>query len=345
MKISNPAPINNQCFSLRSSASFASLRLAFIFGLCFAAHWPAGADAAENYPARPIRFILPYPPGGGNDFVGRVIAVRLAEKIRQQVVVDNRGGAHGIIATDLTAKSPPDGYTILLGGTGHAFNPYMYNKLPYDTEKDFAPIILAAIAPNVLVLHPAVAAASIKELIALARANPQRLHFGSAGSGGNSHLAGELFRMQAAIELVHVPYRGTAPAATALLAGEVQMMFSTLPPVLQHVRATKLRAIAVTGAKRSAALQDVPTIAESGLPGYEATGWWGILAPGKTPPGIVSTLNAEIVKVLNSDETKAQLNREGVEAGGGTPAQFAAHIRSEGRKWAPVIKAANIKGE
>ena len=304
----------------------------------------AATAAEERYPGRPIRFILPYPPGGGNDFVARIIAVRLAQNIRQQVVIDNRGGAHGIIATELTAKAPPDGYTIFFGGTGHAINQYMY-KLPYDSEKDFAPISLAAVAPNVLVLHPSVAAVSIKEMIALAKANPQRFHFGSAGGGGNSHLAGELFRLLAEIELVHVPYRGTGPAATALLAGEVQMMFSTLPPVLQHMRAGKVRALAITGARRSAVAPDVPTIAESGLPGYEATGWWGILAPGKTPQGIVATLNAEIVKVLHADETKAQLSREGIEAVGGTPAQFAAHIRSEGLKWAVVIKAANIKGE
>jgi tripartite-type tricarboxylate transporter receptor subunit TctC len=307
----------------------------------------AGAEieAAETYPARPIRFILPYPPGGGNDFVGRVLAMRLAENIRQQVVIDNRGGAHGIIATELAAKAPPDGYTMLLGGTGHAINPYMYSKLPYDSEKDFAPVSLAAVAPNILVLHPSVPAASVKELIALARAKPRLLNYGSAGGGGNSHLAGELFAMLADIELVHVAYRGTGPAATALLAGEVQAMFSTLPPVLPHLRAGKLRALAVTGARRSAAAPEVPTVAEAGLPGYEASGWWGVLVPGKTPPSIVSALNAGIVKVLRGDAAKAQLSREGIEAAGGSPAQFAAHIRSEGRKWGAVIKAANIKVE
>jgi tripartite-type tricarboxylate transporter receptor subunit TctC len=242
----------------------------------------AASAAEENYPGRPIRFILPYPPGGGNDFVARVIAVRLAQNIRQQVVIDNRGGAHGIIATELTAKAPPDGYTILLGGTGHAINPYMY-KLPYDTEKDFAPISLAAVAPNILVLHPSVAAASVRELIALAKANPRLLHYGSAGGGGSSHVAGELFKMYADIALMHVTYRGTGPATTALLAGEVQMMFSTLPPALPQMRAGKLRALAVTGARRSSVAPEVPTIAESGLPGYEAIGWWGILAPGETP--------------------------------------------------------------
>jgi tripartite-type tricarboxylate transporter receptor subunit TctC len=305
----------------------------------------SGAIAAETYPARPLRFILPYPPGGGNDFVARVIAAKLSGNIRQQIVIDNRGGAHGIIATELTAQAPPDGYTIFMCGTGHALNPYMYKKLPYDSEKDFAPVSLAAVAPNILVLHPSVPATSVGELIALAKAKPGTLSFGSAGGGGNSHLAGELLKQLAKIDIVHVPYRGTGPAATALLAGEVQMMFSTLPPVLAQVRAGKVRAIAVTGAKRTAAAPEVPTIAESGLPGYEATGWWGILMPGKTPPAIVASLNAEIVKTLNADSTKAQLAREGIEAAGGTPAQFAAHIRAEGLKWAPIIKAANIQGD
>jgi tripartite-type tricarboxylate transporter receptor subunit TctC len=304
-----------------------------------------GVAAAETYPARPLRFILPYPPGGGNDFVARVLATRLAESIRQQVVIDNRGGAHGIIATELTAKAPPDGYTIFMAGTGHAINPYMYKKLPYDSEKYFAPVSLAAVAPNILVLHPSVPAASIRELIALARAKPGTLSFGSAGGGGNTHLAGELLKLLADIDIVHVPYRGTGPAVTALLSGEVQMMFSTLPPVLAQIRAGRMRALAVTGAKRTAAAPDVPTIAESGLPNYEAAGWWGVLMPGKTPPAIVAALNAEIVKVLSADATKAQLARDGIEAAPSTPEQFAAHMRKEGIKWAAVIKSANIQGE
>ena len=303
------------------------------------------ASAAETYPSRPLRFILPYPPGGGNDFVARVLATRLAESIRQQVVIDNRGGAHGIIATELTAKAPPDGYTIFMGGTGHAINPYMYKKLPYDSVKDFAPVSLVAVAPNILVVHPSVPAASIRELIALAKSKPGTLSFGSAGGGGNTHLAGELLKLLADIDIVHVPYRGTGPAVTALLSGEVQMAFSTLPPVLAQVRASRLRGLAVTGAKRAAAVPEVPTIAESGLPNYEATGWWGVLMPGKTPPAIVMALNAEIVKVLSAEATKAQLARDGIEAAPSTPAQFAAHMRAEGLKWAAVIKAANIQGE
>ena len=312
--------------------------------LCTHAEFAAGAAAgvAGGYPHKPIRFISPYPPGGGNDFVARVIAPRLAERFQQQVVIDNRGGAHGIIATDITAKSPPDGHTMLFAGTGHAFNPIFYGKLPYDTEKDFAPVSLAAIAPNVLVLHPLVAAASVRELIALARANPRRLHFGSAGAGGNSHLAGELFRLRADIEITHVPYRGTGPASTAVLAGEVQMLFSTLAPLLPQVRAGRLRALAVTGATRSAAMPEVPTIAESGLAGYEALGWWGVLVPAGTPKGIITTLNAALVNVLHADDTRTQLFREGIEAVGSSPEQYGAHLRAEGLKWAPVIKAANV---
>ena len=303
------------------------------------------AAVAENYPARPLRFILPYPPGGGNDFVARVLATRLAESIRQQVVIDNRGGAHGIIATELTAKAPPDGYTIFMAGTGHAINPYMYKKLPYDSVKDFAPVSLAAVAPNVLSLHPSVPAASVRGLIALAKAKPGTLSFGSSGGGGNTHLAGELLKLLADIDMVHVPYRGTGPAVTALLSGEVQIMFSTLPPVLAQIRAGRLRALAVTGAKRTAAAPELPTIAEAGVSNYEATGWWGVLMPGNTPPAIVMALNAEIVKVLSADATKAQLARDGIEATPSTPEQFAAHMRKEGIKWAAVIKAANIQGD
>jgi tripartite-type tricarboxylate transporter receptor subunit TctC len=301
--------------------------------------------AADSYPARPLRFILPYPPGGGNDFVARVLANKLAESIRQQVVIDNRGGAHGIIATELTAKAPPDGYTIFMCGTGHAFNPYMYKKLPYDSEKDFAPVSLVAVAPNVLVLHPSVPATSVRELIALAKAKPASLTFGSSGGGGNTHLAGELLKLLADIDIVHVPYRGTGPAVTALLSGEVQMMFSTLPPVLPQIRAGRLRALAVTGAKRTAAAPALPTMAEAAVFNYEASGWWGVLMPGKTPPAIVMALNAEIVKVLSADATKTQLARDGIEAAPSTPAQFSAHMRAEGSKWAAVIKAANIQGE
>jgi tripartite-type tricarboxylate transporter receptor subunit TctC len=306
---------------------------------------PALAAVTESYPSKPLRFIVPYPPGGGNDFVARVIAPRLAEAFRQPVVIDNRGGAHGIIAAELTAKAPPDGHTFLLGGTGHALNPIIYAKLPYDSDRDFTPVSLAAIAPNILVLHPSVPVSSVKELIALAHARPGQLHFGSSGAGGNTHLAGELFKLRAHVDMVHVPYRGTGPASAALLSGEVQMIFSTLPPALSQVRAGRLRALGVTGAKRSAVVPDVPTIAESGVPGYEALGWWGVLAPSRTPPAVIAALNAGIVKVLRSDDAKAQLFREGIEAAGSTPQQFAAHLKSEQQKWAKAIKDANIKIE
>jgi tripartite-type tricarboxylate transporter receptor subunit TctC len=305
----------------------------------------AGAAVSDAYPSKPIRFIVPYPPGGGNDFVARVIAPKLSEAFGQPVVIDNRGGAHGIIAAEITAKAPGDGHTILLGGTGHALNPIIYSKLPYDTERDFAPVGLAAISPNMLVLHPSVAAASIKELIALAKAKPGQLHFGSSGGGGNTHLAGELFKMRTGSDIVHVPYKGTGPASTALLSGEVQMIFSSLPPALPQVRAGKLRAIAVTGLRRSAAAPEVPTIAESGVPGYEALGWWGIVVPGKTPRITITTLSATLARVLKGEEAKAQLFKEGIEAVGSTPEFFAAHLSTEQQKWTKVIKEGKLKIE
>ena len=312
--------------------------------VCAHADFTAAA-AAAGYPSKSIRLISPYPPGGGNDYVARVIAPRLAEKVQQSVIIDNRGGAHGIIATELTAKSAPDGHTMLLAGTGHAFNPIYYGKLPYDSDRDFAPVTLAAIAPNVLALHPSVAAASVRDLIAFARTNPRRLHFGSAGAGGNTHLAGELFRLRADIDIVHIPYRGTGPALTAVVSGEVQMLFSTLPPVLPQVRAGRLKALAVTGAKRSMAVPDVPTVAESGLAGYEALGWWGIVVPARTPRETIMALNATLVGVLTADDTQILFSREGIEAVGNSSEQYAAHLKAEKQKWLPVIKAANIKVE
>jgi len=307
------------------------------------ASWAENNSLTVPYPNKPLRFIVPYPPGGGNDFIARVIAVRLGDVLRQQVIVDNRAGAHGIIATELTAKAPPDGHTFMLSGTGHAINPVIYKNLPYDSERDFSAVTLAAVAPNLLVIHPAVAATTVRELIGLAKANPRQLNFASVGAGGNSHLAGELFKLRANVEIMHVPYRGTGPASTALLAGEVQMIFSTLPPALSQVRIGKLRAIALTSSNRSTVLPDIPTISESGLPGYEATGWWGVLAPANTPKVIVLALNTALLKVLRSEDTKVYLFKEGIEAAGGTPEQFKAHILSERQKWAKVIQDAKLK--
>jgi tripartite-type tricarboxylate transporter receptor subunit TctC len=305
----------------------------------------ANVHAADSYPSKPLRFIVPYPPGGGNDFIARVIAPRLSDLFRQPVVIDNRGGAHGIIAAELTAKAPADGHTMLLAGTGHSLNPLIYSKLPYDSERDFVPVSLAAVAPNILVVHPSVAANSVKELIALARPGGTRLHFGSSGAGGNTHLAGELFKLRTGANIEHVPYRGTGPAVTALLAGEMQMMFSTLPPALPQVRANRLRALGVTSAKRTAVVPDVPTISEAGVPGYESVGYWGVVVPGKTPHAIVTALNGAIAKVLASEDAKAQLFKEGIEAAGGSPADYAAFLKNEQKKWAKLIRDVNLKLE
>jgi tripartite-type tricarboxylate transporter receptor subunit TctC len=274
-----------------------------------------------------------------------VISARLAEIFRQPVVIDNRGGAHGIIAAELTAKAPPDGHTLLMAGTGHSLNPLIYSKLPYDSERDFVPVSLAAVAPNILVVHPSVPATTVKELIAIARPGGTPLHFGSSGSGGNTHLAGELFKLRTGANIEHVPYRGTGPAVTALLAGEMQLMFSTLPPALPQVRAGKLRPLGMTSLKRSAVAPEVPTIAESGVPGYESVGYWGVVVPGKTPPAIVATLQAAIAKGLKTDEARTQLAREGIEAVGGGSADYAAFLKAEQRKWAKLIKDVNLKLE
>jgi tripartite-type tricarboxylate transporter receptor subunit TctC len=308
-----------------------------------APHARAATEAA--YPSKPLRFIVPYPPGGGNDFVARVIAPRLSELFRQPVVIDNRGGAHGIIAAELTAKAPPDGHTLLLAGTGHSLNPLIYAKLPYDSDRDFAPVSLAAIAPNILVVHPSVAATSVKELIALTRSGYVRLHYGSSGAGGNTHLAGELFKLRTGANIDHVPYRGTGPAVAALLAGEMQLMFSTLPPALPQIRAGKLRPLAVTSMKRTQVAPEVPTIAESGVPGYESVGYWGVVVPGQTPRSTIATLQAGVAKALRSDEGKAQLFREGIEAVGSSPGEYGAYLKAEQRKWASLIKEVNLKLE
>jgi tripartite-type tricarboxylate transporter receptor subunit TctC len=299
-------------------------------------------SAAENYPARPIRFILPYPPGGGNDFIARVLATKLAESISQQVVIDNRGGAHGIIATELTAKAPPDGYTIFMAGTGHAINPYMYKKLPYDSVKDFAPVSLAAVAPNILVLHPSVPAASIRELIALAKAKPATLSFGSAGGGGNTHLAGELLKLLADINIVHVPYRGTGPAVNDLLGGQINMLFAPAQVVTQHIAAGKLRMIGTTGAERSSLFPDFPTIAETGLPGYSSLGWFGMFAPAATPRLIVEKVSADVGKVLALPEARQRLVEVGAEPAPNTPNVFAAFVKQDIVKWLDLARRAGI---
>jgi tripartite-type tricarboxylate transporter receptor subunit TctC len=310
------------------------------------AAFPGGAAVAQAYPSKPVRLIVPFAAGGGNDAVARLVGKRLADSLGQPVLVDNRPGAGGVVGAELAAKSAPDGYTLFLGGVGsHAINPNLHRKLPYDPVRDFAPVALLAQAPLVLVVHPSVPARDIAEFIAYARANPGRLNFASNGNGSSSQLAAVMFDTMAGVDMVHVPYKGLSPALADLLSGQVQLMFSSVVAILPHIKAGKLRGLATTGAKRLASLPELPTIAESGLPGYEASSWYGILAPAGTPRDIVARLNAELGKALDQPEVRASLIAEGAEPAGGSPEAFAAHIRSEMERLGKLIRDANIRLE
>ena len=298
------------------------------------------AQGAAAYPAKPVRLVVPFPPGGTTDILARAVAQKLSESWGQQVIVDNRPGAGGNIGSDLVAKAAPDGYTLLMGTVGtHAINPSLYTKMPYDHVKDFAPVILVAGVPNVLVVTPSLPVNSVKELIAYAKENPDKLNFASSGNGTSIHLSGELFRTMTGVQITHVPYKGSAPALADLMGGQVQLMFDNLPSSLQFIKAGKLRALAVTSSTRSAALPDVPTLAESGLPGFEASSWFGVLAPAGTPPETVARINGAIDAWLSSPEAKDKLISQGAIAAGGTPDAFARHIAAETAKWAKVVKA------
>jgi tripartite-type tricarboxylate transporter receptor subunit TctC len=304
------------------------------------------AGFGQTYPTRPVRLIVPFAAGGGNDTVARVIAQRLSASFSQQVYVDNRPGAGGTVGADAAAKSPPDGYTLFLGGVGSlAVNPNLHARLPYDALKDFAPIVLIASAPSVLVVNTAVPAKTIHEFAALARAQPGKLNYASNGNGSSAHLAAVMYESMAGVQMVHVPYKGLAPALTDLLAGEVQLMFSSMVAIVPHIKAGKLRALAVTGKMRSRLLPDVPTIAESGLPGFEAGSWYGLLAPAGTPREIVMKVNAETVTALNQAAVREHLASEGAEPIGGTPEEFAAHIKTELARMGKVIHDGRIKME
>ncbi|MDQ2962836.1 MAG: tripartite tricarboxylate transporter substrate binding protein [Pseudomonadota bacterium] len=299
---------------------------------------------AQAYPTQPIRLVVPFPAGGTTDILAREVGQRLSLTLGQPVVIDNRPGAAGNIGSDLVAKSAPDGYTLLMCTVNtHAINPNLYAKLPYDHVKDFAPVILVAGVPNVLEVTPALPVNSVTDLIKLAKEKPGQINFASSGSGTSIHLSGELFKTMAGVDMTHVPYKGSAPAITDLMGGQVQVMFDNLPSSLQQIKAGKLRAIAVTSAKRAPALPDVPTIAESGLPGFEATSWFGIVAPAGTPAAIVARINADVNQWLQSPDVKEKLLLQGAAAAGGTPEQFAAHIRAETEKWAKVVKASGAK--
>jgi len=301
--------------------------------------------AADTYPSRPIRMIVAYPPGGGTDQVGRVMADQLTATLGQNVVVDNRGGATGNIGTELAARAVPDGYTLLMGNVApNAVNVSLFKKLGFDPVKDFAPVSLVAITPNILVAHPSIPVKTIKELIAYAKAKTGTLNFPSAGVGSSSHLAGELLKSLAGISMVHVPFKGGGPALIAVIAGEVQIMFATMPAAMPHVKSGKVKPVAVTTGKRSQAMPELPTIAESGVKGYDASTWYGLLAPARTPQAIITRLHGDTVKIL-AGPTRQRLEVQGFEPEGGTPAEFTAYIKSEIIKWAKVIKDAGIPAE
>ena len=305
----------------------------------------AGTAAAQGYPTKPIRFVVPYSPGGGTDVVARILSEPLATELGQPIIIDNRGGAAGNVGTDVVAKAPADGYTVLFTLSSHTINPKLYDKLPFDVEKDFVPISLAAMIPQILVVHPSVPANSVQELIALAKAQPGKLNYASVGTGSPGHIAGELFKLKTGIDIVHIPYKGGGPAVTDTIGGQVQLLFVSMPAVWQHVKSGRVRAIAVTSAKRSVTAPEVPSFLESGVPDFVVDSWYGALAPAKAPPAAVARLNAAFVKVLEMPQVKDRLIAQGAEAAPSTPAEFERVIKDELAKWEYVIRAANIKPE
>jgi tripartite-type tricarboxylate transporter receptor subunit TctC len=314
------------------------------FALCVLIALGAGEIAAQGYPAKPIRFIIPFPPAGNTDLLGRAIGQKLGEAWGQQVIIDNRAGAGGTVGVELGTKAPPDGYTIVMGTFGSVLVANsLYKKLAYDPQRDLAPVVLVSTPPGLMVVHPSLPARSVKEFIALARANRGKLNYASSGPGTWNHLFGELFKAQAKIDLTHVPYKGGVPAATDLVGGHVEMMFAPFPSVLSHWRSNRLRALAVTGTKRSGLLPEVPTVSESGLPGYEAEGWFAVMAPAKTPQPLIARLNQEINRILQLAEVKTALAADGAEPVGGTPEELAESIRKGAAKWAKIIDTLAIR--
>ena len=297
------------------------------------------AAAAGAYPDKAIRWVIPFPAGGGSDIVGRVVTQKLSERIGQQVVVDNRGGASGNIAAELVARSAPDGYTLLMPHASiQTVNAALYKKLPYDPEKDFAPITILVTVPNMLAVHPAVPARSVKELIALARKQPGKLTFGSSGNGTAGHLANELLKAEARINTLHVPYKGAAPALVGLVSGEVDILITNVSVLLPMVKTGKARALAVAGLKRASVVPDIPTIAESGLPGFDADSWYGVVAPTGTPAAVITLLHDALVKTLQDAGVQASLAKVGATIVGNSPQAFAQRVRHDAAKWSAVIK-------
>ncbi len=317
-----------------------------IFALLAAALWQVSAACAQGYPVKSVRFILPYPPGGATDIIARSIGARLTAALGQQFIIDNRAGGGQKIGTALAAKSPADGYTILLVSVTHSINPGLDNKLPYDSVKDFAPVTLIASSPNAVVLHPSVPARTVKELIALAKAHPGQLNLATSGNGSGGHLASALFQSLAGIRMMTIPYKGGGPAYVDLFSGQMQVMFTSPNPTLSYAKAGKLRVIAMTSAKRSPAAPEIPTVAEAGgFPGYEASLWYGILLPVGAPREVVQVLHAETTKALKLREVSEPLTTFAIEMIGSTPDEFAAYLKTETEKWTKVIREANIRAD
>jgi tripartite-type tricarboxylate transporter receptor subunit TctC len=304
----------------------------------------AAPAAADDYPSKPVRLIIPFPPGGSNDVVGRMIATQLGERLGKQIIVDNRAGAGGVIGTELAAKAPPDGYTLLIVSIAHAVNPWLY-KLNYDPIKAFAPVAILATGPNVLAVNPSLPVNSVKELVALAKQKPGDLQYASAGVGSFQHLGGELFKLTAGVDILHVPFKGGGPAMIDVIGGHTKIVFSSLVQTTPHIRSGKLKALATGGAERSSILPDVPTVKEVGVPEYEAVNWWGIVAPAGTPAPVVEKLRKEIAAVQEAPETQKQFVNEGASVIQMTLPQFAAFMQTEMDKWGRVVKAGNIKAE
>ncbi len=301
--------------------------------------------AALAYPTKPIRLIVPFAPGGPGDTIGRLMGKKLTESLGQPVVIDNRSGASTLIGTEIAAKSPPDGYTLLLISTTNAVNPGLFKKLPYDPVKDFAPLTMVASTPFMLVVHPSVAANSVADLVSLARIKPGQINYGSSGSGSSIHLTTELLKSAAKIDMTHVPYKGSGPAFIDVMAGQIQVLFSSTVSSLPHVKTGKVRGLALTSARRATALPNVPTVAESGYPGFESSSWFGFLLPAKTPRAVMERLLADTRAALKSPDLNEGLLSQGAEPGGNSPAEFSAYFEGEIRKWAGVIRAANIRLE
>jgi tripartite-type tricarboxylate transporter receptor subunit TctC len=315
-------------------ASAASAQAAGIHAVAF--------TVAQDYPTKAIRFIVPFAPGGGTDIIGRIVAQQLHEELGQPLVVDNRAGAGSSVGTEIAAKAPPDGYTLLLGNISLAFNPALYRKLPYDAVTDLAPVTLVAVQPNIVVIFPGLPANSVAEFAALARAKPGQIAYASAGVGAGTHLAGVMLAQILKIDLLHVPYKGTGPALTDVIGGQVHMMVSTFASALPHVKSGRLRALGVTSAKRSSATPEVPTLIEAGVPGYDYSTWYGLLVPARTPRAIIDQLHRQTLRALAREDARRKLEAQGVEVLTNTPAEFSAYLKSETGKWVGIVRAAGI---